>query len=140
MSVTPMIGILVRLVGSTVEVAVVFKDRTSDIGYPRPFTSSYPPPPPPPPSPPVDHQPFNHHMIFSQQSVSPSVRQSVSYYTDEIFEAWSRDKFFRDFFRQHNIIISTCKQQQQQEEEELLRVSRGLVVGRAIEVRKVSII
>lgn len=41
MSVTPMIGILVRLVGSTVEVAGVFKDRTSDIGYPRPFY--YPP-------------------------------------------------------------------------------------------------
>lgn len=101
----------------------MFKDRTSDIGYPRPFTCYYPPPP----SPPVDHQPFNHHMIFSQQSVSQLVRQSVSHYADKIFEVWSRNKFFRDFsffLATLNIIVSTCKQQQQ--EEKFLRVCRGV--------------
>lgn len=55
-------------------------------------------------------------------------------------ESWSRDRLFRDFsfFGNINIIVNS-KQQQQQEEEEFLRVSRGLVVGRGIEVRKVSI-
>lgn len=34
-------------------------------------------------------------MIFYDSQL---VRQSVSYYTDEIFEVWSGDKFFRDLF------------------------------------------
>lgn len=116
----------------------MFKDRTSDIGYPRPFTSYYPPSTSTSTVTTRRSSTFQPSHDLLRQLVI--VRQSVSHYTDEIFEVWSRDRLFRDFsfFGNINIIVNS-KQQQQQQEEECLRVSRGLVVGRGIEVRKVSI-
>lgn len=72
-------------------------------------------------------------MIFSQQSVSPSATTLMRYSKLSL----GIDSFVTFlFFGSINIIVSSKQQQQQ---EEFLRVSRVLVVGRATEVRKVSI-
>lgn len=119
MSVTPMIGCLVRLVGSrygrgsgsvqgqdighriSSALYLLLSPSTSTVTTRRSST-------------------FQPSHDLSQQSVSPSVTTLMRYPEFGL----GIDSFVTFFFWQHNIIVSS-KQQQQQQEEKFLRVSRG---------------